>query len=316
MEIPNDAKMVLSLSGGKDSTAMILHFIEKEIPFIPVFADTGNENEITLEYLDYLEQKLGIAIKRVKADFSNLIMKKREFIQNDKRDPSLPGRLGGWSDEAKERALKHLYPTGETFLDMCLWKGFFPATRSRFCTQHLKREVIFEEIEPLLEQGKTVVNCVGVRAEESRARSKYTDFEYDRVYSKNLIIYRPILHWSVGDVFKMHLRHGLEPNPLYKMGFGRVGCMPCINSRKDEIFEISRVFPSHIEKIKVWEKKVRSCSKKEVSTFFAIGKTGQNRISLIKDVVEWSRTVRGGQQYDLLKTLPVPTCKSLYGLCE
>ncbi len=316
LKIPKDIKVFASVSGGKDSTAMLLFLLENEVDFTPVFADTGNENEFTLSYLDYLEERTGVKIKRVMSDFSSLIMKKREFVKNDKRDPFLQGKRSGWSDEAKERTLQNLYPTGNPFLDMCLWKGFFPATRSRFCTQHLKREAIFESLEPFLLKGETVWSCVGVRASESRARSRYSHLETDNAYSNSLFLFRPILSWDVQAVFAMHKRHNVEPNPLYKKGFRRVGCMPCVNSRKSEIFEISRRFPGHIEKIREWEKSVRLCSKKEVSTFFPIGKTGQNKISLIDEVVEWSLTVKGGKQYDMLKTLPFQSCHSIYGLCE
>lgn len=38
---------------------------------------------------------------------------------------------------------------------------------------------------------------------------------------------------------------------------------------------------------------------------------------MIDAVVEWSRTTRGGRQYDLLADLAEPTsCSSAYGLCE
>ena len=37
-------KHILSVSGGKDSTALLLWAIERGIDFQPVFADTGNEN--------------------------------------------------------------------------------------------------------------------------------------------------------------------------------------------------------------------------------------------------------------------------------
>ncbi|HIE0248828.1 TPA: phosphoadenosine phosphosulfate reductase family protein [Pseudomonas aeruginosa] len=47
---------IISVSGGKDSTATLLLAIAVEAPNIRgVFADTGNEHELTLEYIDYLE---------------------------------------------------------------------------------------------------------------------------------------------------------------------------------------------------------------------------------------------------------------------
>ena len=41
--------------------------------------------------------------------------------------------------------------------------------------------------------------------------------------------------WTLKDVVAIHQRHGLNLNPLYGMGFERVGCLPCINSSKNDI---------------------------------------------------------------------------------
>lgn len=47
---------IVSISGGKDSTATLLLAIALETENLQaVFADTGNEHEQTNEYLDYLE---------------------------------------------------------------------------------------------------------------------------------------------------------------------------------------------------------------------------------------------------------------------
>ena len=107
---------VVSVSGGKDSTAMMLLALEKFprdlLRFIT--ADTGNEHDEVYEYLDYLEKALCIEIVRLKSDFSRQIAGKRNFISRDvrvRRDKKT-GKKVRWTNKAKRRALSVLHPTG------------------------------------------------------------------------------------------------------------------------------------------------------------------------------------------------------------
>jgi hypothetical protein len=137
---------IASISGGKDSTAMWLFAKEEGEEVLPVFADTGHEHPIVYEYLEYLEKELG-PIRKVKADFTDKIAQKREYVNTKWREEGVP-------DHIIKQALEVLQPTGIPFLDLCLWKGRFPSTKARFCTQFLKREVIFDQVYvPIIESG-------------------------------------------------------------------------------------------------------------------------------------------------------------------
>src|SRR5688572_11584433 len=112
---------VVSVSGGKDSTATALLALatygRTNCRF--VFADPGNEHEITLDYIHtYLPIVLG-PIETVRADFSHDIARKREYVEKVWPAKGVP-------DEIVRRALSVLHPTGVPFLDLCLWKGRFP----------------------------------------------------------------------------------------------------------------------------------------------------------------------------------------------
>lgn len=317
-------KHVVSISGGKDSTATLQLALFKcgHEHVIPIFCDTGNEHETVYEYLDYLEKALDIKIHRLKADFTEQIARKRMFIARDMRHGRKNGRRIRWSNKAKRRALSVLYPTGNPFLDLCLWKGRFPSRKAQFCTEELKRNMAVSFQLDLIDAGHQIISWQGVRRDESINRRNAKKFE--RV-GHGLWIFRPIVDWSAADVFDYCREWAIAPNPLYKQGMSRVGCMPCINVNKAELAEISRRFPEHLERISEWEILVSKASKRGFSTFMHKGPvetslgTEQKTYEAgnIQQVVRWAKTSRGGRQMDLLEELiPSEECKSSYGLCD
>lgn len=381
---PKRTANVVSISGGKDSDATVLVAIEEGVEnIIPVFADTGNEEQETYDHVAYLDgflrDRIGVGVTTVRADFSDKIQRKRVFIQEhwpadlmkgtegawewngkvqglgtfsededgqmcedtyvDPKPDSLPidpyaehktafwswkpGRRPLTETEAAEHvrlALEVLHPTGNPFLDLCLWKGRFPSTKARFCSEQLKHIPIDSFIRGLMDDYSTIISWQGVRADESENRRNLPmrDVEYGswEPEPSGWLIYRPIIKWTAQDVFDFHRKHGMKWNPLYEQGMGRVGCMPCIHARKNELRNIALRFPKEIERIRQWEMMVSQASKRGASSFFA---HADGRGDNILEVVEWSKTSRGGKNYDLLNALEeedIPLCSSQYGLCE
>ncbi|MEO3293416.1 phosphoadenosine phosphosulfate reductase family protein [Enterobacter cloacae] len=325
-----DTINIVSVSGGKDSLAQWLLAIESGVSYTAVFADTGHEHPQTMEYLDYLESRLE-KIVRVKADFSRQIEGKRRFIA-EKCPVSLVEECGMPPEEAAERihhALEVLKPTGNPFLDLCMWKGCFPSTKARFCTFDLKHEPVRTQVVlPALDEFDEVISWQGVRAQESPARAGLPAWEEDADNTPGLHVYRPILNWLHEDVFALAKRHGIKPNPLYEQGCSRVGCMPCIHARKSELAEIFSRWPEEIKRVAEWERLVAACSRRGNSTFFPSThdpRRAEKRIEVItvdaygiESYRDWAMTTRGGAQFDLLaESNDKSVCSSVYaGVCE
>lgn len=367
-----DAHNVLSISGGKDSTAQWLVAVENEVPNVtPVFADTGHEHELTYEYINYLENNLG-PVKRVKADFSVQIQRKRETVKTKWPEdlaqdipgkwapirkteepepiftPKDPYKIGtqqgnyvwisaipGMSDKEIEKvvsnALDALKPTGNPFVDLCLWKGRFPSSRARFCSFELKHEPIKNQlVNPLLDEWDEVISWQGVRSQESKNREGLNVWDEDADNVPGLNVYRPIYTWKHEDVFAIAKRHGLKHNPLYSMGCSRVGCMPCIHVNKSELRQIFMNFPEVIKYVDDMERLVARASKRGNSTFLHASLDPMKATKDNKEVAQnWEKylfssyegyalSVRGGRQFDLLASMNSNSvCNSVYaGVCE
>jgi 3'-phosphoadenosine 5'-phosphosulfate sulfotransferase (PAPS reductase)/FAD synthetase len=311
---------VVSISGGKDSAATAILALETQpresLRF--VMADTGNEHESTLEYVEYMQRHLGIHIQILRADFSEEVVRFRDYVRDHWPRKGVP-------PADCERAIAALVPTGNPFLDLCIWKGRFPSRKAQFCTEFLKTKPLVEYQLSLIDSGQceAVWSWQGVRIDESYSRRirlqgtgacvRAFDVAGGGVYN-----YRPILRWTADDCFEAHRLVGLEPNPLYRQGMSRVGCMPCINANKDEVLEISKRFPRHIDRLEMWEARVSAASKRQEASFFPdpnrdahLNKRG------IRNVVAWSQTQRGGQVTDWIRVHEEPkACESAYGLCE
>lgn len=307
-------------------------------PFRSVMSDTGNENDITWEHMGRVSERLeqsGLSkLEVVRADFSERITKKREYVATTWRDEGV--------DEALVlRALSVLQPTGNPFLDLCIWKGRFPSRRGQFCTEFLKYEPVWLQVlEPALQIGP-VIQWIGVRRDESEARKNAPMWKTVRHEGLHRLTYfQPLIHWTAQNVISFAQYRQAPLNPLYSMGMGRVGCFPCVNVNKPELEQITRRFPEVIEKCDEWAEIVAQASKRGRATFFHSSMTPEGaamareekRLKKLglpdpnfiypnaKDCAAWSKTDRGGRQNNWLKEIEAAdeglSCSSQYGLCE
>ena len=136
-------KYVVSLSGGKDSTAMLLRMIEEGWPIdYIIFCDTGIEFEAMYRHLEKLEAYIGREITRLKSA--------RSF-----------------------EYLFYEYSPKRSNPELQQYKGFsWGGPRNRWCTAMLKTRLVDKFIREL-EAEYTVVQYLGIAADEpKRVRDK------------------------------------------------------------------------------------------------------------------------------------------------
>ena len=289
--------IVASVSGGKDSTAMALWLkheaeIEKTNQVHYIFADTGWEHPELYTYLDeVIEPLLGENFVKVRS----------------KKYP------GGMPELVEKR-------------------GMFPSRKIRFCTQELKIFPIRDFIKDLDEwTSKPPINAVGIRAAESKRRSQMEEWEPGG--PMDVDTWRPLIHWLVDDVVDIHTKYQVRPCPLYlrdELPASRVGCWPCIMSRKSEIRAVVETDPDRIVQIRTLEEKVADKAReryaKKGETFESLGYTpptffqsreGDGSMWPIDEVATWSKTSWGGKQIELfIPNDPAERGCQLWGLCD
>lgn len=286
----------VGISGGKDSTALLLWVVHKSgLPLNRVrvtFCDTGNEDPITYEHLELL---------------------RRTVIE-----PA--GIIGG---------LETLIPPLQ-FFDLCFAKGRFPSRKAQFCTVDLKIEPTRLWVQARWTEGEDVVLLNGKRVDESNERKISMKDQPTRYFSDywGCEEWAAIRDWKFADVLAIHEEFGVPLNPLYAMGASRVGCWPCVNCGKTEIRLVAKHRPEKIAKIESEEKR-QETELGRVSTFYH-GKTAPKRwhdrtytdsdgkvwgTAGIRNIVKWAHTKHGGK--DPLDAEPVVTaCHNKTLACE
>lgn len=137
-----------------------------------------------------------------------------------------------------------------TFFDMVERRGMFPSPSNRQCTSDLKRGPIEREIRRYLKAnprfGGLVVNCMGMRGEESSSRSKLATFkrnERNSVAGREWFDWLPIHELSSADVFETIADAGQEPHWAYAAGMSRLSCCFCIMASQADLATAARLKP-------------------------------------------------------------------------
>jgi len=139
----------------------------------------------------------------------------------------------------------------------------FPSSAARFCTSDLKTGPIWREIRA--EGHAIVVNCVGIRAQESAARAKKIGTRGTlNVNQKNTNSKRqafdwwPIAHWSIDQVWAEIEAAGKKRHPAYAAGNDRLSCAFCIFGSANDLRNAAAERPELLAAFAALEIEVRT----------------------------------------------------------
>jgi len=153
--------------------------------------------------------------------------------------------------------------SGKSLLERVEERGKFPGVRRRFCTSDLKISPIERELRRYLKAhtrfAGRVVSAVGIRRDESSARSKRSPWarsDRNSRAGREWFDWLPIFDLTTDDVFRVIRDAGQSPHWVYERGMSRCSCSLCIFSSKSDICRAAELRPDLYQRYAALEERI------------------------------------------------------------
>lgn len=134
---------------------------------------------------------------------------------------------------------------GGDLLDYVEHRGKWPSSAARYCTSDFKRGPVRVLMTKLVKARRVkgqppvrILNCMGLRADESPARAKREPFHFDEHASngrRHVDEYLPIHDWTTADVWTRIAQSKLPHHRAYDLGMSRLSCVFCIFAPREAL---------------------------------------------------------------------------------
>lgn len=127
----------------------------------------------------------------------------------------------------------------------------------RWCSAYLKIDVMATAIRNQKRfLGKKTLVVTGERRQESVGRSRYSEFERHRTHTKSRHVdhWRPIIDYSLDDVWAVMREYRINPHPAYRLGWGRLSCFKCIFISPSQWATANQIDPRGVAAIASYER--------------------------------------------------------------
>jgi len=210
---------VVSLSGGKDSTAMLLRMLDEGMRVdIILFCDTGLEFPEMYEHLALLEKNIGRPITRIVANhtFEHYLTQHEVMVKTNKQVETKNCRGYGW-----------------------------PGPLNRWCTKELKHNPRVRYLRSLQEKYE-IIEYVGLAADEG--------YRLERENNQQENCRHPLVDWGMteADCLQYCYDRGYTWGGLYDY-FSRVSCWCCPLQPLAELRILYEHFPALWATLKEWD---------------------------------------------------------------
>lgn len=130
-------------------------------------------------------------------------------------------------------------------------RGMFPSSTARYCTSDHKRGQAHKLLTTIvrelgLDRQARILNCMGIRREESAARAKKAESRFDKRASngkRHVDEWLPIIAWTVGEVWERIAAAGTPHHPAYDAGMPRLSCCFCVLASRSALVRAAQLVP-------------------------------------------------------------------------
>lgn len=255
-------RFVVAFSGGADSLALLLLLLDLGVPASKIEAHhhlvDGREGSTLMDWPiteGYCEAvcaalKVPLTFSWREGGFE------REMLRNE--SPTAPVWI---PHESTSRVLGGSGPPGT--------RRRFPQVTAnlaqRWCSSALKIDVFARYLtnHPKFLGSRTLA-LTGERAEESKARAGYHEFEQHRCDTRSskrvprhIDVWRAVHSWNKRRVWELIRKWRVVAHPAYYLGYGRCSCRSCIFGSNNQWATLRQIAPAQFTTISNYEKEFK-----------------------------------------------------------
>jgi len=250
-------RIVAMYSGGKDSTAEVLHLLDLGVDpsklelwhhLVDGQGPTFMDWPVTGAYCRAFAQALGLPIYfswKVDGFLGEMLRENALTKPTTFESPCGSCTVGG--DRGK-LSTRRMFPQQAADL------------KTRWCSAYCKIDPASAALrnQERFRDSRTLA-VTGERAEESAARAKYKTFEPDRADLRNGKVkrhidhWRPVHKWKEKKVWDILEGNNIIPHPAYRLGWGRLSCATCIFGSPNQWASYNAIAPDKVKRIAQYE---------------------------------------------------------------